>query len=81
MSDVIETMQIETENGPVTINKSDFKADTMTAFEAVVDEVTDISKMKVEQLKAALNSMGVEFAEDDKKADLVALLQDATDAE
>jgi hypothetical protein len=72
-------MQIEGDDGPVTINEADFDKASMTLFKEKTQP--DISKMKVDELKVALNGLGVEYTDDDKKADLAALLQAALDAE
>ena len=40
---------------------------------------TDFSKMKVEELKAELTKAGISFADGDKKADLLKLLEKPTE--
>jgi hypothetical protein len=72
-------MQIEGDDGPVTINESDFDKTSMKLFKEQTQ--LDISKMKVDELKVALNGLGVEYTDDDKKPALAAILQDALDAE
>ena len=77
MNDTCETTQIEGDDGPVTINESDFDKESMKLFKEQTQP--DISKMKVDDLKVALNGLGVEYTDEDKKPALAAMLQAALD--
>lgn len=69
------TVTIATENGPVTINESDFD-EKVHELAKVADSNGD-GKVTVKELKAKLDEMGVEYDSKANKASLEALLEDA----
>ena len=65
----------------VVIEESDFDPEVhekLGSTKKSSEPETDIGKMKVSELKAALTEAGIEIPDDAKKADLVALLEQAT---
>lgn len=97
MNDTVQTMQIETENGPVTINESDFDKETMTPFKEqtqsdvlkmdadalFAESLANIDGMKKEALIVALEAMeaDTEGKVPDLKERLRTVMTDAYNAE
>jgi len=76
MSEILETVQVEGNDGPVTINKDDYDPKVHKLYEAAPKAPT------VDELKATLTEAGVEIPAGAKKKDLeklVAALPTSTD--
>lgn len=56
-------------------DEKEFKAHGWQIVDEKEPKEPDLTKLKVEELKALLTEKGIEFKEDNKKADLIALLQ------
>ena len=80
MSEICETVTIETENGPVDINKSDLTKDHKLCTGKSEGSISGIPA-KIADIRAALTERGIEFDADLGKPELKELLESAILAE